>query len=357
MTSPRASNRAPALVPSLVPSLLPSLLPRLVPVLVLPLVPRRPHPLLRPLLRPLARPLLRSLAPLLALLALAACGREGATPFSGADALSYARAQLAFGPRVPGTPAALAAGDWITARMRERADTVIEQRWTHVTTTGDSVPMRNILARFRPAATERVLYVTHWDSRPRSENAADPAQRSLPVPGANDGASGVGLFVALGDVLKRAPPSVGVDLLFVDGEDYGSFGTDTSTMRDVLIGSSYFAKNLPSPGYQPLYGVVWDMIGDADLRIPPEGYSVERAPEVVRRVWQQAAALGYGNIFVTTGGQYVVDDHLPLLDAGLRVIDVIDLQYPYHHTPQDTGDKISARSLQVVGDVALALVR
>lgn len=277
----------------------------------------------------------------------------GATRFSGAAAYEYAKAQVDFGPRVPGSTAAQAAGDWIIEQMRSRADTVIVQSWTHTTADGKKLPMRNILARFRPELADRVLYVTHWDSRPISEKGATDAERKLPVPGANDGASGVGLFVALGDVFKQEKPTVGVDLLFVDGEDYGDFGPPEI---DVLIGSKYFATHLPSPSYKPLYGVVWDMIGDTDLRLPYETNSYQQAPEVVARVWQTAAELGYGSVFVQESGGALTDDHLPLLKAGLRVIDVIDLTYPPHHTPQDTMDKISANSLAIVGHVALTLV-
>jgi Peptidase family M28 len=275
-------------------------------------------------------------------------------PFDGARALEYVRQQLAFGPRVPGSEAHRKAGDWIVEQMRQRADTVSEQRWTHVTAKGDSLPMRNILARFRPAVTERVLYVTHWDSRPKSEEATDPAQRTRAVPGANDGASGVALFLGLGDLLKKTPPSVGVDLLFVDGEDYGEFGPPDV---DVLIGSTYFAEHLPSPDYRPLFGVLWDMIGDRDLRFEKEANSMRDAPEVVARVWETANQLGYGNTFVPTEGLSITDDHVPLLGVGLRVIDVIDLDYPWHHTPDDTIDKVSAASLKIAGDVAWALVR
>jgi glutaminyl-peptide cyclotransferase len=275
------------------------------------------------------------------------------TGFNGTAAYNYAKAQVDFGPRVPGTPAARQAGDWIIRQMRARADTVIVQSFIYTTADGKKLPLRNILARFRPELPERVLYVTHWDSRPISESATTEAEKKMPVPGANDGASGVGMFVALGDVLKKTKPNVGVDLLFTDGEDYGQFGPPEV---DVLIGSKYFATHLPSPGYKPLYGVLWDMIGDKDLRIPYEMFSFQRAPEVVSRVWQTAADLGYGNVFVQESGGDVTDDHVPLLDAGLRVIDVIDLTYPPHHTPYDTMDKISAKSLATVGDVATALV-
>ena len=266
--------------------------------------------------------------------------------------MGYIRTQLGFGPRVPGTLGHRRAGDWIVEQMRSRADTVIVQTWLHVTARGDTLPMRNILARFRPGAEQRVLYVAHWDTRPVSDKARDPVNRQLPVPGANDGASGVALLMALADVLRANPPEYGVDLLFVDGEDYGDFETGT----DVLIGSKYFAKHLPSPDYRPLFAVVWDMIGDADLQIYQEGHSVQHAPEIVSRVWETASDLGYSRYFVPRAGEAITDDHLSLLDAGIRAIDVIDFEYPYHHTPEDRIDKISARSLQIVGDVATALI-
>jgi Zn-dependent M28 family amino/carboxypeptidase len=214
--------------------------------------------------------------------------------------------------------------------------------------------MRNIIARYRPTATDRVLYVTHWDSRPVSDQEENLGLRQQPVPGANDGASGVGLFVALGDALKKTPPAFGVDLLFVDGEDWGEFD---DKLADVLIGSTYFSRNPPDSGYRPIFGVLWDMIGDKDLKLLKEGYSMQGAPEVVERVWKTAADLGHGDVFVNEEMGGITDDHVPLLRAGLRVIDVIDIEYPHHHRTTDTIDKISARSLSIVGEVAEALLR
>ena len=292
----------------------------------------------------------------------AACGGAGgtqapvmSTDFDGETALGYIKTQLAFGPRVPGSAGHRKTGDWITQMMQQRADTVIEQRWTHRTVKGDTLPMRNILARFNPGASQRILYVTHWDTRPISDNALNLGDRMTPVPGANDGGSGTALLIALGDALKRSPlpPNVGLDLLFVDGEDYGDFGRN----EDVLIGSRYFAEHFPDSGYRPLFGVLWDMIGDRDLKIEQESHSLSRAPEVVQRVWKMASDLGYGRIFLAQEGQSVTDDHIPLLDKGLRVIDVIDYDFGAHHTPRDTIDQVSAQSLKVVGDVALALLR
>ena len=290
------------------------------------------------------------------LVVVSACrGKETkAGKFDGDAAMRYAKAQLDFGPRIPGTTGAQRAGDWIVDQMKQRADTVMIQTWTHVTQDGKQLPMRNILARFNPKATDRILYVTHWDTRPVSDGSENLGERQLPVPGANDGASGVGLFIALGDALKKVPPTSGVDLLFVDGEDYGQFD---DKLADVLIGSTYFAKNPPDSGYRPIFGVLWDMIGDKDLQIKKEGYSMQQAPEVVERVWSKAAELGYKDIFVDEGQGAITDDHVPLLEAGYRVIDVIDLDYPYHHRPSDTIDKISAHSLSIVGEVAEALLR
>ena len=285
-----------------------------------------------------------------------ACGRGEATipsPFDGEKALGYARTFMDFGARVPGSDAHKRAGEWIVSEMRQRADTVIEQTWTHTTQSGVKLPLRNVLARFNPMAEERLLYVTHWDSRPVADKSSTDSLRKLPTPGANDGGSGVALFLALGDVLKATPPGIGVDLLFVDGEDYGTFTPDV----DVLLGSMYFANNLPSANYRPLFGIVFDMIGEVDLRIEQEAHSINRAPEVVERVWRTAADMGYGNVFVPSATFEITDDHLPLLDKGLRVIDVIDLDYAYHHTVNDTIDKLSSRSLKIVGDVAWKLIQ
>jgi glutaminyl-peptide cyclotransferase len=313
--------------------------------------------------RPPARLLLLPvLFPLLAA-GFASCGgadasaRGGAsaapTGFDGAAALANVERQVAFGPRVPGTDAHRAMGEWLVAEMRQRADSVIVQDWVHTTADGQRLPMRNVLARFRPADTRRVLYLAHWDTRPVSDKEMDPVRRAMPVPGANDGGSGVAILFGVADVLQRTPPGVGVDLLFVDGEDWGDFDTRT----DVLIGSTYFAANLPDVGYSPMLGVLWDMVGKENSVFEQEGHSLQRAPEVLQRVWTTAQRMGHGAMFTNRVGMAITDDHLPLLDAGLRVIDVIDLDYPWHHTPDDTPDKVSQRTLQVVGDVAVTVIR
>lgn len=289
----------------------------------------------------------------LVLVAVSACrGGGDDVAFDGEQALAWVRHQVNAGPRVPNTPGHRTIGDWLEAELRLRADSVEVQAFTHVTAQGDTLRLRNIIARFRPAEPSRVLYVTHWDTRPFADRDPLPANRTRPVPGANDGASSTAVLLGVADQLRRTAPSIGVDLLFVDGEDYGDFATET----DVLIGAKHFAANLPR-GYQPLFAVLWDMVGDSDQVFLREQYSLDAAPEVVERVWSTARRIGLRRQFPERDAGYITDDHVPLIRAGLRIIDVIDVDYPYWHTTADTPDKISAVSLANVGRLALALLR
>jgi glutaminyl-peptide cyclotransferase len=286
----------------------------------------------------------------------AACGAGGPPPakeFDGKQALAYVVTQVAFGPRVPGQPGHAAMARWLDSMSRARADSVTVQKWWHHTASGDSIAMINVLAQFNPKATQRVLYLAHWDTRPRAENDPDPAKKQEPIPGADDGGSGVAILLGVADALKKVPPEVGVDLLYVDGEDYGEFGPPRI---DVLIGASYYAAH-PIVAGRPLFGVLWDMVGHADLKLPVENNSQIAAPDVVDRVWGAAASLGYGHIFTRTPYGGITDDHIPLVDSGMKVIDVIDINYPSWHTTMDTPDKESIQSLEAVGNTAVAVIR
>lgn len=284
-----------------------------------------------------------------------ACGARAKPPareFDGPRAFTYLQQQVQFGFRVPGTPAHEQTGDWILAQLKPLADTVWVQDIQHRMASGKTMHLRNFFARFRPQAAERILYLAHWDTRPTADQATDSADRKKPVLGASDGASGVAVLLGVANALKARPATVGVDLLFVDGEDYGNFADS----NDVLIGSRWFAAHQPS-GYPPLFGILFDMVGDKNLDINVEGNSQAVAPEVVDRVWKTANRLGYGDIFIPQVRFTLIDDHVSLQKAGIHAIDVVDFNYPYWHTTEDTIDKVSANSLQVVGDVAMALVR
>lgn len=271
-------------------------------------------------------------------------------PFDGEAALAYARTQVEFGPRIPGTEAHRRMGDWLDSTLRVRADEVVVQSWDHHAADGTVLPLRNFVARFNIEAADRILLLAHWDTRPVAD-AAGSRDTTAAVPGANDGASGVAVLLGVADALKANPPPVGVDLLFVDGEDYGTFTPEV----DVLLGSKYYARN-PVSGPMPLFAILFDMVGDADLKIYQEGFSLTGAPAVVERVWEVAADLGYADVFVPRSRHTITDDHIPLQEAGFRAIDIIDFDYPAWHTAEDTIDKISAASLGIVGRVALGVI-
>ena len=295
---------------------------------------------------------------LAALATLAACGAGGPPPareFDAKQALEYVNTQVAFGPRVPGMPGHAAMARWLDSMVRARADSVTLQKWWHKTASGDSIAMTNVFAQFNVKATQRVLYLAHWDTRPRADNDPDEKNKHTPIPGADDGGSGVAVLLGVADALKKLPPDVGVDLLFVDGEDYGMF---LPAKVDVLIGASYYATH-PLVASRPIFAVLWDMVGHANARFTQESNSQIAAADVVDRVWSTASALGYGNIFTPVGTGAVTDDHVPLIEAGFRAIDVIDINNysQFWHTLQDTPDKESLQSFEAVGNTAVAVIR
>lgn len=292
-------------------------------------------------------------------IALAAClpAAPGPTPgrpmFDGEAAMELVRRQVAFGPRVPGTPGHDAQRAWMLARLDSVGAPATVDTFPHVTTTGDSLTLYNIGVRFRPDATRRILLLTHWDTRPTSDEADDSLARATPVPGANDGASGTAVLLELAAMMAHDPPPLGVDLLFVDGEDYGP------SADDMFLGARRYASLLDESD-RPVYGLLLDLVGDADPRFEIEELSAQAAPVVVRKVWQGAERLGYGQFFPNIVGARVIDDHVLLIDAGLPTANLIDFVYGpnnrYWHTPEDTPENVSATTLHMVGEVVAELV-
>lgn len=271
--------------------------------------------------------------------------------FDGTVAYQLVERQVEFGPRVPGTPGHHAMAAWLEDYLAARADSLVLQRFRHVTVEGDTISLVNVLARFGPIDARAILFLAHWDTRPVADQAFDSAERELAVPGANDGGSGVAILLELADIMSQTPPPGAVDILLVDGEDYGDF----SLGKDVFLGSRYFARNLPA-GYDIEYGVLLDMVGDRDLEIFVEGNSNRLAPGAVDRVWNVAQRLGFGDIFQREVRHTINDDHIALNAAGIPTVNVIDFDYPYWHTAEDTPDKVSASSLGAVGTVMTRLV-
>jgi Zn-dependent M28 family amino/carboxypeptidase len=279
-----------------------------------------------------------------------------ATPeFNGASAFDLLLKQTSFGPRNPGSEGHRACLQFLLASLRASADEVHTQEFTHSGYGGESLRMTNIIAAFRPAAPSRILLCAHWDTRPRAERDEDKAKRSLPIIGANDGASGVAVLLQMAALLKATPPPIGVDIVFFDGEDFGKEGD----LDRYLLGSRFFAKS-KDVNYQPRYGILLDMVGDANLDIPREQNSIRFAPDVVAQVWSAARELGITQFSEETGDE-IFDDHIPLNEAGIKTIDLIDFDYPdashrYWHTHNDTPDHCSGESLGAVGTVLMHVI-
>jgi glutaminyl-peptide cyclotransferase len=270
--------------------------------------------------------------------------------FSGRDAFGYLLRQTSFGPRNPGSRGHKDCLDFMTSTLQGFADDVRLQQFAQAGYGGEVLRLTNIIASFRPEATARILLCAHWDTRPRAERDPDHSRRNQAILGANDGASGVAVLLEIASLLKKERPKIGVDLVFFDGEDYGMEGDQAN----YLLGSRHFAKNLPNR-YLPRFGVLLDMVGDTNLELPKEMHSVRYAPDVVDLVWGKARELGLSQ-FLDSPGEEVLDDHVPLNEAGIKTIDLIDFNYPdqsnrYWHTHQDTPEHCSAESLEAVGMV------
>lgn len=286
--------------------------------------------------------------PSLIILLYSGCSREPV--FDGDRAYDDLVKICEFGPRVAGTEGHLKAGKYIFDSLRETTDICRYQQFTvYDSIAGKERQMFNIIASFYPKNKRRILLCAHWDSRPWSDQEVDSALINLPVLGANDGASGVGLLLEIARLLKKYQPPVGVDLVFFDGEDYGR----EDWRGGWFLGSKYFSNNLR--GYSPRAAILVDMIGDADLLIHKEAISQTNAPALNDYIWQIAAEIG-ASAFDTAVSDTVSDDHVPLLMAGIKAIDIIDINYPYWHTQQDTPDKCSPESLREVGRVVVAAI-
>lgn len=275
--------------------------------------------------------------------------------FNADSAFSFLLAQTAFGPRNPASPGHRDCLEYLAAELHRRTPDVRLQPFTADGCGGERLPLTNVIASFRPELEDRVLLCAHWDTRPRAERDEDPARRHLPIIGANDGASGVAVLLELARLFHESPPPAGVDIVLFDGEDYGEEGD----LDRYLLGSRYFARTAVRE-LRPRFGVLLDMVGDASLELPREGYSVRFAPDVVEEVWRTAGRLGVAE-FLDAVGPEVYDDHVPLNEAGVPTINIIDFAYPnalhrFWHTHQDTPDKCSPASLAAVGAVLTHLL-
>ncbi len=277
---------------------------------------------------------------------------ESTTLFSADSAYSFVASQVNFGPRVPGTPAHKACGEWLSEKLKSFGAEVTEQNATITTFDGTQIPMRNIFARINPEAEKRILLLAHWDSRPWADNDPDEAKHSTPVDGANDGASGTGVLLELARILPNTGANVGVDILLCDAEDWGEESNDDSW----AMGARYFANNLPEEGYMPAAAILLDMVGAPDATFMREYFSQLSNPALADQIWSIAKRLGYESMFVNRMGSAINDDHVELIKAGIPAIDIIDYRegsgfFSGWHTTSDNMDCISKETLGAIGSI------
>ena len=251
--------------------------------------------------------------------------------FQGDLAYTWVVRQTDLGYRITGTEASLQAGDLYMETLASLGWETREQTFTYRET-----PVRNILA-WRGEGPALMLGA-HYDTR----RAADEEDPSVPVLGANDGASGVAVLLELARALDWDQVDNQIYLAFFDAEDNGRLDS-----WDWIVGSTYMAQHWGEDGEPPLTAMVLvDMIGDADQQIYYEGNS---DPALSQTLWRTAADLGYEDRFIPQYKYTIIDDHVPFTRQGVPAVDIIDFDYPYWHTTQDTPDKVSAESLEAVG--------
>ncbi|MGA9397602.1 MAG: M28 family peptidase, partial [Anaerolineaceae bacterium] len=252
--------------------------------------------------------------------------------FNGRQAYEDVSTQISFGPRTPGSDAHKKVGDWILMELKD-AGWQTEEQITEIE--GHSI--RNLIAK-RGSGSPWYIFGAHYDSRLEASQDVNPANRSLPVPGANDGASGVAVLLGLARVLPEDLPGQ-VWLVFFDAEDQGNLPG-----WDWILGSRYFADTLQG---KPDGVVVVDMVGDSNLQIYKERNS---DPVLMDEIWGIADHNGFSRQFLPEFLHKMLDDHLPFLEKGIPAALLIDFDYPWWHTTSDTLDKVSASSLDAVGE-------
>lgn len=280
--------------------------------------------------------------------------------FNGENAYAQIEKQVSFGPRNPNSPGHAKALAYLQGELKKYADEVVLQPFTYTGYDNEKLALTNIIGKFNPAEKNRIILCAHWDTRPRGEEDRDSTKRDLPILGANDGGSGVGVLLEIARILKNQKVSYGIDIILFDGEDYGH----RNDLTNFCIGSKYFSANLPQ-GYSPVFGILLDLVGDKEAVFMKEGYSYQFAPEIVNLVWGVASRIGEAQ-FVPQVGPAIYDDHVPLNQAGIRCINIIDSELVgadspnerrnYWHTQRDTMDNIGKETLQAVGDVVIRLI-
>ena len=266
--------------------------------------------------------------------------------FDSSRAYDYVLQQCEFGARYPGSQGHHECKNFLFNELSKfSSETIIDSHKIVDPLTLDSVEIYNVFARINPEKKNRILLMAHWDTRRFADKDLNPENHVKPVLGANDGASGVAVLLAL--IQQINMKNIGLDILLADAEDMGIYGQPDTW----AIGSKLFSKKYPKP--LPQFGICVDMVADKDLKIKVEQYSFQMAPELIQYIWNLASSKGYDN-FKLELGSGIIDDHLSFSsETGIASINLIDLDYEHWHTVHDIPDNISEKSLEIVGSVLL----
>ena len=269
--------------------------------------------------------------------------------FNKEEAFAFLEFQCDLGPRAPGTEEIQLCRNYIISKLEEYNASVTEQKFTAILR-DENYDGVNIIGTFNPMQSRRILLAAHYDTRLWADKDSNPDNHSKAIIGANDAASGVAVLLEIASVIsKQNPQEYGVDLVFFDLEDLGDYENTSSWCK----GSQFFADSFS--GVKPEKAIVIDMIGDVDLNITIEYQSYRNSPALVNQVWDIAKDYGFSEFeYKITAA--ITDDHIPLINIGINAIDIIDFDYPYWHTINDTRDKCSPHSLYVVGQTLLELI-
>lgn len=285
------------------------------------------------------------------------------TAFSGEQAFAWLERQIEIGPRVPGTEGNRELRQLILATARNLGFAGTAACLTVTDPIGgEDIEICNVVitvpaAGSADATVGRLWLGAHFDTRPISDHDPDPARQGLPVPGANDGASGTAILLHLMELMHEQAPATEVNLLFFDGEDSGLSGSaDGFCLGSRHLAGSWQEFGSPLAGPMPRGLIVVDMVGERGVQIPMEGYSLRNAPEWTNLVFDRAAHLGL-SAFIPAPGRRIFDDHVPFLAAGIPAVDLIDFEYPQWHTTADLPAACSAESLEQVGTLLWDLIQ
>ncbi len=281
--------------------------------------------------------------------------------FERDSAYIYIEKQVSFGPRVPNTEPHQQCRDWLIEKMKSFGADVIAQDFQATAYTGELLNGTNVISQFNPEATDRIMLCAHWDSRHISDNDPNEENHTLPVMGADDGGSGVGVLMEIARNLQNTPIELGVDIIFFDLEDYGESNGPEETW---CLGSQYWSRNQHRENYKPKYGILLDMVGAKDAQFTLEEISMTVAPELMRKIWKLGKGMGYGKYFVNDRTRPIIDDHYFINKiARIPTIDIINKPRTSRtgfmecwHTQCDDMTNIDKATLQAVGQTVLATV-